>query len=95
MKNKADTQDRGRDATGEVFIVQVSDSHSKLAQVPPPWRYFGEQQQPACLSPGAAWTIPDFHSKQQLGKVCQEALHSVRASKNAPELCENETGVCP
>lgn len=58
-KKKADMQDRGREATGEAFTVQVSDPPSKLGQVPPPWWFFGgEQQQPICLfwcSMGNPW----------------------------------------
>ena len=43
----------------------------------------------------AAWGIPDFHIKQQLCKVCQEAPHSVKAINSASEVSENAAWVCP
>lgn len=105
MKNKADMQDRGRDATGEVFIAQVSDSHSKLAQAPPPWWHFGgKEQQPACLfswcSTGNPWLSQQATTGQGVLRgiaLChsqQECLKSVRKwDRGLPtENCETGSG---
>lgn len=43
----------------------------------------------------AASEIPDFHTKQQLGKVCWEALHSAKGIRSASEVGANAVWVCP
>lgn len=80
-------QDRVREATGEVFIVQVSDSHSKLAQVPPPWWCFGgAQQKPVCLfsqgSMGNPWLSHQATTGQGMLRgtaLCQSQQECLRA----------------
>lgn len=43
----------------------------------------------------AAWGIPDFHTKKELGKVCWEGLLSIKATRSASEVGENAAWVCP
>lgn len=79
-------QDGGREATGEVIIVQVSDSHSKLVQVSPPRQYFGEQQQPVCLFSWCSMANPWFLQQTTTGQavpggiaLCQSQQECLRA----------------